>query len=238
MIKKSLNQTATESEKKEQAQPKAIRTSQQKVKVHWNENLTIHALQPCEAICQRPFYKRDGLLQRCICGTRETGLRGSDSKKQTEKVNEKTQKSIRCRDGLTDVVITMHKLGITKNNDDPNCPPPKNRSKRETCLCSICYNEVELDEHTLHIVCPTTNNQTALKSGTAILQRPKQTEICPSTNTPSKPPPKTLQQRQEEYVLARAQIFDTRPTIAPIQNKIYKHPNHASRNPKQEIKLN
>ena len=142
-------------------------------------------------------------------------------------------KSKKYRDGLTDVVSTMYLLGIGKNTNSSNCPPPKNKDKWDTCLCSICCDQVDQDKHTLHIVCPATNfNQAALKSGTAILQRPKLTKIGPSTNTPSRTPPKTLQQRQEEYALARKQIFDTCPANAPLQNKIYKHPNHALRAPK------
>ena len=74
--------------------------------------------------------------------------------------------------------------------------------------------------------------QSTLKNYTSILQCPKEGVVNVQTNTPSNPPPKTLQQRQDEYAFPMDQIFGTDPTIAPVQNKIYKHPNLTLRSPK------
>ena len=231
--------TPTVLEENEHIQNQALHTSNQQRRVQWNDNPTIHTLKPCGATCQRPHYKKPDITI-CVCGRDKTPTTWEHNANSTAvraarklrhgKVDFKSKK---YRDGLTDVAITMYKLGISKNSDSPNCPQPKNKNKWDICLCSICLDEVDQDKHTLHIVCPTTNNnQAALKSGTAILQRPKQKETSPLTNTPSSISPKTLQQRQEEYDLARKQIFDTCSANAPLQNKIYKHPNHALRAPK------
>ena len=118
----------------------------------------------------------------------------------------------------------MYEHAITKKTK-PNCPPPKNYVKQRP-------EPKEDDAKPKQDTCLTTNtNQTDWDSNINILQRPKQTETRPSTITPSRPSTKTLQQRQEEYDFARKQIFDTLPTIAPIENRIYKHPNHALRTP-------
>ena len=72
--------TPTVLEENEHAQNQAIHISNQQRRVHWNDNPTIHALSPCEIICQRPNYKELN-IKSCECGTIKTGLRGSDTKK-------------------------------------------------------------------------------------------------------------------------------------------------------------
>ena len=88
----------------------------------------------------------------------------------------------------------------------------------------FCY-EVADGLHSLHIGRPTTKNQITTKRDIAILTRPKDREVTLSTNTPSQPQVKSLKQRQDDYALARAKIFNS----APAKSTIYKHPNHASR---------
>ena len=203
-----LNQitvTPTALEENEHTQNQALRTSQQKRRVHWNDNLTIHALEPCGAICQRPHYQRpDNAI--CTCGRNSTPTTWEHNASATaSRAARKLRhgqvdfKAKKYRDQLTDVVVTMFQLGIGKNW--PNCPPPKNYNKQSP-------QPEEDDAEPKQDTCLTTNtNHTASNSNINILQRPRLTETSPSPNTPSSSSPKTLQQRQEEYDRARERIF-------------------------------
>ena len=143
----SLNQitvTPTVLEENDHTQNQALRTSQQKRRVHWNDNLTIHALEPCGAICQRPHYKRPDCAI-CTCGsvstptTWEWNAKNTASRTTRKHRHEEVDfKSRKYRDQLTDVVTTLY---ITTFNDNAkqNCPPPKNKEWNiDQCICSTC----------------------------------------------------------------------------------------------------
>ena len=195
----------------------------------------MHPIQTCKVICQRKG-ESDGSHRACRCGsTSTTPGRQDDQRKQTERRNEKTQRSKQYRDQLTDVVTTLELIEAVNNNTEPNCPSPRyfyKTPKPDICQCTICYEDPTDHYYSIHVTRPKSNKkQTTSKRDIAILTRPKDMEVTTSTNKTSQSLAKTLQQRQKDYALARARIFNS----AQTRTKTYKHPNHASRSFKIKI---
>jgi hypothetical protein len=191
----SLNQNAAETEENEHTQNKALHTSkQQKRRVHWNDKLTIHALESCGAICQRPDWKKPDITI-CVCGSVSTPTTWEWNAKNTAsratrklRHGEEDFKSKKYRDQLTDVVTTLY-ITTFINNENQNCPPPKNKEWNvDQCICSICCDEVHDDRHSPHIVGPTKiNSQKVLRNDISIPQRPKAREVTVQLKSPNNP---------------------------------------------------